>query len=133
MEYDVRSGSYTFKHKTDAEPAAAHEKFKEHYHTMYELLYFLEGDADFAIQHTLYRLKPHCLLVVKPGELHNLVVKSGKRYERIVLRFGAETYRQHCATGSTASARCTTSGARCSRRRFSASTGIIARSTRTCA
>lgn len=90
MEYDIRSGNFTFKHITDPEPAAAHEKFKEHYHTVYELLYFLEGDADFAIQHTLYRLKPHCLLVIKPGELHNLVVKSGKRYERIVLRFGAE-------------------------------------------
>lgn len=90
MEYDVRSGNYTFKHISDAEPAATHEKFKEHYHTTYELLYFLEGDADFAIQHTLYRLKPHSLLVVKPGELHNLVVRTGVRYERIVLRFGCE-------------------------------------------
>lgn len=87
MRYDVRNECYTFKHVTDDAPVLSRERYREHYHTVYELLYFLDGDADFSIQHTLYHLKPHCLLVVRPGEMHNLVPRSEKRYERIVLRF----------------------------------------------
>lgn len=87
MEYDFRSGSYTFKHIIDAVPTPSNEKFQEHFHTTYELLYFIDGHADFMIQHKLYKLKPHSLLVIKPGELHNLVIKADRRYERIVVQF----------------------------------------------
>lgn len=83
MKYDVRTGDYTFKHMVSEQVTGP---FPEHYHTVYELLLFLDGDADFIIGHTTYHLKPHCLLVVQPGDLHRLVLKSGRRYERIVVR-----------------------------------------------
>lgn len=90
MVFDIRDGNLTYKHIVDERPLAERENFREHFHTDYELLYFLHGDAEFIIEQNSYRLRPHSLLVIKPGEHHNLVVKSdNKYYERMVLRFNS--------------------------------------------
>lgn len=87
MEFDIRSGNYTFKHTLTQKPEMDEDRFKEHFHTMYELLYFIKGDADFRVRDTQYMLKSGDLLVIKPGEHHNIILKSQSPYERIVLRF----------------------------------------------
>lgn len=88
MFFDLRQGNYTFKHERSIEQALAPgESFKEHFHSVFELLYFIDGEADFMIQHTLYNLHPHSLLVIKPGELHQVLIRSDAPYERIVIRF----------------------------------------------
>lgn len=88
MAFDVRDGNRTYKYITDPKPLMGVDSFVEHFHTDYELLYFIHGDADFIIEQDRYSLKPHSLLIIKPGEHHNLVVLSNKQYyERIVLRF----------------------------------------------
>ena len=87
MEFDVRSGNYTFKHSLTPIPDMDETRFKEHYHTMYELLYFIKGDASFRVKDTTYSLKSGDLLVVQPGEHHNLILRSQSPYERMVLRF----------------------------------------------
>ena len=89
MEFDVRSGDLTFKHTLTEKPEMNEERFKEHFHTVYELLYFLDGDADFRVRDTRYVLKPGDLLVVQPGEHHNIILKSQAPYERMVIRFDA--------------------------------------------
>ncbi|MEA5051170.1 MAG: AraC family transcriptional regulator [Oscillospiraceae bacterium] len=90
MPYDIRFQNYTFKHSVDERPFTGVDSFAEHFHTSYELLYFLQGDADFVVQHEQYKLRPHNLLVIQPGAHHHLVVNSQKRYERVVLRFDAQ-------------------------------------------
>ena len=89
MYFDVRSGNYTFKHsRTHETPNDASRGFCEHFHSLYELLYFIEGAADYKIRHTSYNLYPHSLLVVKPGELHQVLIRSrDAAYERYVIRF----------------------------------------------
>ena len=87
MYYDYRNGSVLFKHSFDEKPSILHESFREHYHTAYEVLYFLRGDAEFIIQHSSYALPSHSLLVIKPGEYHNLIMHTRQPYERIVIRF----------------------------------------------
>ena len=52
MEFDVRSGNYTFKHTLTQKPDLNEERFKEHYHVLYELLYFIKGDASFRVRNT---------------------------------------------------------------------------------
>ena len=90
MIFDIRDGNRTYKHIVDERPLGEQERFREHFHTDYELLYFIHGDAEFIIEQNRYRLRPHSLLVIKPGEHHNLVVKSSnKYYERMVLRFNS--------------------------------------------
>ena len=86
MEFDVRYRSYTFKHSYSEKPDTSQERFREHYHTSYELLYFVEGDADLMLQHKRYNIKPGSMLVIKPGEYHNIVFRSEAPYDRYVIR-----------------------------------------------
>lgn len=87
MEFDVRYRDFTFKHTFASKPDLNSERYREHYHTTYELLYFVQGNADFMLQHTLYKIKPGSLLIAKPGEYHHLVLHSDAPYERYVIRF----------------------------------------------
>ena len=87
MTFDVRYRDFTFKHSYSAKPDLSEERFREHYHTTYELLCFVEGDADFMLQHRRYKIRPGSLLIAKPGEYHNIVFRSDSPYERYVLRF----------------------------------------------
>ena len=87
MSFEVRYKEFTFKHTYASKPDLSAERYKEHFHTTYELLYFVSGDADFMIQHRLYKLKPGSLLIVKPGEYHNILFHSTAPYERYVIRF----------------------------------------------
>ena len=86
MEFDIRYRSYTFKHSYSEKPDMSQERFREHFHTSYELLYFMRGDADIMLQHTRYSIRPRSLLVIKPGEYHNIVFHSEAPYERYVIR-----------------------------------------------
>jgi len=90
MEFDVRYRSYTFKHSVSPVPEMDEARFSEHFHTSYELLYFISGDADLMLQHTRYTILPHSLLVIKPGQYHNIVFRSTAPYERYVIRVAPE-------------------------------------------
>lgn len=87
MSYDFRDKDYTFKHIAEEHPEQNTELFTEHFHTSYEILYFLRGRGKFIIQQNIYEVKPHNLLVIRPGAYHNLLLNSHSWYERIVLRF----------------------------------------------
>ena len=90
MEFDIRLDSFTFKHSFSEKPDLSQERFKEHFHTTYEFLYFIQGDASFSLQHRTYEIKPGSLLIAKPGEYHNIVFHSTAPYERYVIRFSPE-------------------------------------------
>lgn len=90
MEFDIRSHGYTFKHSFSPKPDLSAERFKEHYHTTYEFLFFVQGDADFMVKHTHYKIRPGSLLIVKPGEYHNIVFNSTEPYDRYVIRFAPQ-------------------------------------------
>lgn len=87
MEFDIRNKDYIFKHSRSECPDLSEERYKEHYHTELEILYFVSGDAQYMLNHTLYNIKPGSLLIAKPGEYHNIVFKSAQPYERYVIRF----------------------------------------------
>ena len=87
MDFEVRNQDLTFKHTYSEKPDLSEARFKEHFHTTYELLYFVRGNADYMVEHRLYNIKPGSLLIAKPGEYHNIVFRSDEPYERYVLRF----------------------------------------------
>ncbi|MBP5207836.1 MAG: helix-turn-helix domain-containing protein [Clostridia bacterium] len=64
--------------------------FPSHMHNEYEILYFLEGDADYTIEGSLYTLRKHDVLVIRPRTYHNLLPKSNAFYERYVINFAAD-------------------------------------------
>lgn len=81
------NAQYVFRHADEPLPPVGMESLGLHYHTCYELLYFLRGDADYWIEQSRYSLQPHTLMIIKPGEYHAMLVNSSKRLERIVIHF----------------------------------------------
>lgn len=97
MEFDIRYRSYVFKHTYTDKPDLSQDRFPPHFHTAYELLYFVSGDAFLALQHTQYSIRPGSLLVIKPGEYHNIVFRSQAPYERYVIRMSPVSLRRGMA------------------------------------
>ena len=83
----ANSAKYVFRHSDEKCPSVGIDTLGWHYHTCYEILYFLRGDADYQIEQSRYTLRPHSLLIIKPGEYHAMLVKSSKRLDRLVLHF----------------------------------------------
>lgn len=86
----VNSSRYVFRHTDEKDPLLGEGELGWHYHNCYELLYFLRGDAEYQIEQSRYTLRPHSLLIIKPGEYHTMIVRSGKRLDRIVIHFGEQ-------------------------------------------
>ena len=62
------------------------EDVQVHHHAFYEVYCFLDGDVEYWVEGSLYRLKKGDLLLINPMELHRPILKSdSKNYERIVL------------------------------------------------
>lgn len=58
-----------------------------HAHEMYELYYFLTGEATYLVEGKEYILRAHDLLVLRSAEAHWLMVRADVPYERIVIHF----------------------------------------------
>lgn len=58
-----------------------------HAHTMYEILYFIEGDAIFSLGGTEYRMEPHTLLLIPPNVFHGIHVLTDQPYHRYTVHF----------------------------------------------
>lgn len=65
-------------------------EYEIHYHTFYELYYFVGGDADYLVEGTEYRLTPHSLLLLSPYAFHGVRVNSDAPYVRCVIQFAPE-------------------------------------------
>ena len=91
MGFDIRSGTDLYKHSIDEIPNTGDADYLPHKHSKsYELFYFVSGDADFNISGNFYEMRNGTLLLIKPGQVHNINFKSNKPYERIVIRFKEE-------------------------------------------
>lgn len=66
------------------------EQFVMHTHERYEIYCFLEGDADYLVEGTVYSLKSGDILVMKKAEAHSLLINSLCPYERITVHFDAD-------------------------------------------
>lgn len=87
MEYNVRFRNNIFKHAIDISNLPEESIGKDHVHSVYELLFFIQGAADYVNQGRRYSLQEFSFLVICPGEFHSLIIKEGKPCERIVIRF----------------------------------------------
>lgn len=60
-------------------------EFECHCHSVYEIYYFISGDAEILIEGKKYKLVPHSLILLAPGVLHGIQVNSSEDYVRNVL------------------------------------------------
>lgn len=61
--------------------------FDMHVHDHYELYYFISGKGEFYVEGTKYMLSPGCILLMQPGESHQLFISEDEPYERITVHF----------------------------------------------
>ena len=77
-----------YTHTLTARPDPESVRFRLHSHNMHEIYYFQQGDADFSIEGTRYRLQKGMLLISASGQVHHLTVNDPAiPYERTVIMF----------------------------------------------
>lgn len=87
MSY-FQKGNFEFRAIYSA--TTANDVFERHMHNAYELYYFIKGDADYIVGNTIYHLRPHDLLLIRPSVYHYLKLLSDAAYRRIVINFTEE-------------------------------------------
>lgn len=81
----------TFSH--DVTSNAASRKLRNHTHSEFEILLFVSGSAEYAIDNQKYTLAPYSLILTRPCENHFLSFNSSKEnYERYWIHFNLETF-----------------------------------------
>lgn len=65
-------------------------QYNLHFHSVYEIYYFICGDADYFVEGTEYHLTPYSLLLLAPNVLHSVRVNSDIDYIRYYLYFSPE-------------------------------------------
>ena len=86
VSFGDETASYSRSLRLHPNPSAV--PFRLHSHNMHEIYYFLQGDADFSIEGTRYRLQKGMLLISASGQVHHLTINDPSvPYERTVIMF----------------------------------------------
>ena len=91
-KFVYHSNPLRYDYLLDKEPTSR-ERQKEYYlhmHNDYEILFFFDGNAEYAIENVIYPLKKNSLLFIKPMAYHGIHVLSDVPYERSVLNFSKQ-------------------------------------------
>lgn len=56
-----------------------------HFHSVYEIYYFISGDCEILVDSVRYKLTPHSLMLIAPNILHGIQVNSSEDYVRTCL------------------------------------------------
>ncbi|BCJ93942.1 AraC family transcriptional regulator [Anaerocolumna cellulosilytica] len=80
----LQSDRVSFAHSVSE---TATKEYYIHCHNMYEIYFFLDGDADYLVEDRGYHLTPNSLLLLSPNVFHGLKINSAKPYQRYVLHF----------------------------------------------
>lgn len=77
-----------YTHTLTLRPNPDSVPFRLHSHKRHEIYYFWQGDADFSIEGTRYRLEKGMLLLSASGQVHHLTINNPRiPYERTVIMF----------------------------------------------
>lgn len=88
-DYAYKGENLFFKHETSRN--LPKDAYSMHSHNMYELLYFVSGDATHVIEDRQYKLKRGDLVLIKPSKYHFIRIDSACDYERYDILFSPKT------------------------------------------
>lgn len=71
------------------------QKFQLHWHNEYEVLLFLEGDANYVVEEKTYPLKPYDIILIRKHEMHRVYFNTPTRYNRAVLMVSPSFFQHH--------------------------------------
>ena len=84
-----------FKHETSENLPCG--TYSMHTHNVYELIYFVNGDATHVIEDRKYKLKKGDLILIRPFRYHFIQIDSPTVYERYDILFDVEKNRVESA------------------------------------
>jgi AraC-like DNA-binding protein len=84
---EINTDLLLFNYALSTEMDATHQI---HCHNVYEIYYFIEGEADYLVEGKLYNLMPHSILLLSPHVFHGVRVKSEKPYRRFFIHFNPD-------------------------------------------
>ena len=88
-EFRLQGRHFQYYYSLDARPEP--QDYYMHAHEGFELFHFLSGSAKYLVEGSEYALTPHDTLLMRPFEVHRLVVLDETvPYERVVIHFSAE-------------------------------------------
>lgn len=67
-----------------------------HLHNSYEIYLFLDGDVNYFVEQSFYKLQKGNLLIFNSNEIHKAVILTDMTYERIVIHFKPEAIEKFC-------------------------------------
>jgi len=92
MERKIIDNQFRYAHERSDHPNG--KAFSRHLHNEYEILYFMEGQANFVVEHLSYSLKPGDVVLVPPMKYHFIDIKADVPYERMVIDFDGSSISQ---------------------------------------
>ncbi len=88
LQRDEMKTKYIFMHHTVGDTST--QVFDLHCHSLYEVVYFEDGDVVYLIEGKEYRPKPYSVLLIGPNVFHGVKIMSTMPYKRYVLHFSEE-------------------------------------------
>jgi AraC-like DNA-binding protein len=86
--------NFGLRHSEDITPD--NKKFKLHNHNdIYEIMLFINGDAEFHVEGSIYKLNPYDIVLTRPFEMHHIVCRSDKPYERVLLFINNDYFKKN--------------------------------------
>ena len=87
-----RTARFTFSRTRDEHPRR--EAYALHAHENFELLYIVEGKGHFLVEGREYPLAKNTAMIMRPGEVHRLLVEEDSPYERVCVNVRGELFRE---------------------------------------
>ena len=82
---NIKTRNYIFNHLIYDNSMDKH--FAKHSHSLYEMIYILNGEVDYIIEDKQYRASKHDLILIRPYTYHYFTIKSSSDYEKIGVLF----------------------------------------------
>lgn len=89
QEYSYNGKNLFYKHEISKN--LSKDAYSMHSHNMYELLYFVSGNATHVIEDRKYKLKRGDLVLIRPPKYHFVQIDSECDYERYDILFDGKT------------------------------------------
>lgn len=89
-DYILTTDKIFFKHEISENLPC--DTYSMHTHNVYELIYFLDGDATHVIEDRKYKLKKGDLILIRPFKYHFIQIDTTTRYERYNILFDPEKH-----------------------------------------
>ncbi len=87
--YEYNFKNLTISHKFDLN-SLAENVYQDHFHSFYEIFFFVNGDIEYIIENKRFKLTQYDLLLIKPSEQHFVNLVSKGNYERFVIKFSEQ-------------------------------------------